>query len=518
MTAGSDDFPHAEPTVVRGRVNVAPSDPVPPGAWPPGHPDQQARPARPVGRTWWVLPYCAGALAVFLVSGLIIGLRYNSGPAQPGALSTAEPMPAQMFPDALFGELSADLQAGNETAFLGLASASARPAITSWWDNLEAIGFTTGAVLPTAPLDAVSIDSHGNGSTVVLAGAHSPLDPASDLGKPQIPMVRYQIGLHFASPGAIGQITSWRPLDDAPWDSGSPLYVRKAAYVVVAGPPADRALIDQTLPVAETAAAYDMKMMGYVASDFLQQHGFVVFVSGSATVSNAWFATDPQPSGWPPQFLGARAVQLPGPGVSEYTPIRTGTTSLVNTISNNNMGGVRVVLTPSAAGTAQDETDTLVRDFMLDIQASHDEELANGIPLKPVPSWTEEGLAVAAQSLFEANPDPVPAKGNYDWATLTAGLRALPRSYRSGVYPSTQQLFGPSLTADEAWGDVAASTYEYIDSRYNITKMMVSGMEIYVGHPTPFANVYKSGTNANNLVFFGIHSIRLGWQPWLARL
>jgi len=144
------------------------------------------RPARPVSRFWWVLPYCAGALAVFVVAGVIIGLRYNSGTAQPAALPTAEPMPAEMFPDTLFGELTADLHAGNETAFLHLASASAQPAIRTWWDNLRAIGFTTGAVIPTASLDAVHIDSHGDGTTVVLAGAHSPLDPANIRLQPEL--------------------------------------------------------------------------------------------------------------------------------------------------------------------------------------------------------------------------------------------------------------------------------------------------------------------------------------------
>ena len=173
-----------------------------------------ARPARPVSRAWWVVPYCAGALAVFVVAGAIIGLRHTPGPTRL-ARATA-PMPAEMFPDALFGELTGDLQAGNESAFLGLASAAARPAITAWWDNLRAIGFTTGAVVPTASLDAVQIDSHGDGSTVVLAGAHSPLDPSDDNGEPDIPMARYRIGLHFAGPGSTGQITSWQPLDDAP--------------------------------------------------------------------------------------------------------------------------------------------------------------------------------------------------------------------------------------------------------------------------------------------------------------
>ena len=277
-------------------------------------------------------------------------------------------MPAEMFPDALFGKLTADIQAGNETAFLGLASAAARPALTTWWHNLRAIGFITGAVIPTASLDAVHIDSHGDGTTVVLAGAHSPLDPSDLNGKPQIPMAHYRIVLHFASPAAAGQIISWQPLDDAPWDS--PLYVRKAAHVVVAGPPGDSALVDQTLPVAETAAAYDVEMMHHVAPGFLLQQGFVVFVSGSAPVRNRWLATVPQPQGWPPEFLGARAVQLPGPGVTSDTAVSIGKSTLVNAISDGSMGGVRVILAPAepaAKGTLYDETVTLVRVFMLDI-------------------------------------------------------------------------------------------------------------------------------------------------------
>ena len=58
-------------------------------------------------RTWWVLPYCAGALAVFLVAGLVIGLRHTSGTAPAtNPASSAAPMPAEMFPDPLFGQLT----------------------------------------------------------------------------------------------------------------------------------------------------------------------------------------------------------------------------------------------------------------------------------------------------------------------------------------------------------------------------------------------------------------------------
>jgi hypothetical protein len=510
MAANDDDSP---------RVGVAAPGPALADAPSAGDPDQAPKPARPVGRTWWVLPYCAGALAVFVVAGLIIGLRHPSAPtASASPSNAAAPMPAEMFPDTLFGQLTADLQAGNEKAFLGLAAAAARPAITAWWDNLAAIGFTTGAVVPTAGFDAVHIDGHGDGSTVVLAGAHSPLDQVYDNGKPDIPMARYRIGLHFTGAGATGQITSWQPLDDAPWDLGSPLYVAKSQYVAVAGPPGDKALVDQTLPIAETAAAYVIKLMGHASPIFLAQKGFVVFVSGNAAVRNRWLATAPQPGGWPPQFLGARAVQLVGPGVTADTAVRTGASSIVNAVADNTMGGVRVVLAPSgstAKAAVNAETVTLVREFTLDFSATEDEELSNGVPLKPVPSWPQEGLAVAVQYLFESNPNPVLRM--YSMAKLSAALRALPPSYRTGSYPTSQQLFGPSVATDEDWGEVAASTYEYIGITYSLSRMVAAGMELRNSHPTPFGNVYKSGTTANNLVYFGIHSIRLGWHPWLAR-
>jgi hypothetical protein len=217
-------------------------------------------------------------------AGLVIGLRHTSGPAKSAKPTEPTSKPSEVM-------LTAAIQAGNEPAFLGLASPAARPAMTAWWENLRAIGFSTGVVVPTASLDEVHINGHGNGSTVVLAGAHSPLDPDFSLnGKPDIPMTRYRIGLHFSGAGATGQVTSWQPLDDAPWDTGSRLYVRKAQYVTVAGLPGDRALVDQTLAAAKTAAAYDIKLTHDASPLFLNQQGFVVFVSGNATVRNSWLA------------------------------------------------------------------------------------------------------------------------------------------------------------------------------------------------------------------------------------
>jgi hypothetical protein len=245
----------------------------------------------------------------------------------------------------------------------------------------------------------------------------------------------------------------------------------------------------------------------------------VLFVSGRTPVESRWFAADPQPPGWPPQFLGARAVQLPGPGVTADTAIRNGQSPLVNGLSNQALGAPRVVLTPTGPATAATphaETLTLVRVFMLDVLAVHDAKLPDGAEFISVPSWPQEGFAVMVQALFEGNPDPT--LNRYNWSVLLADLRSLPTSYRSGAYPSSAQLFGPALTTDEDWSYVAASVYEYIDSRYNLSRAIVAAMALYFNHPTPLGNVYKSFTSANKIVFFGIHSIRQGWQPWLARL
>ena len=301
-----------------GRTNVASPGPVPPDQPPPWAPSSGAEDAA-AGQPHLVDPaLLRRRVAVFLVAGLAIWVRHTPGTAQQ---ASAAVMPAEMFPDALFRELSTDIQARNEAAFLSLAAASARPALTTWWDNLRAIGFTTGAVLPTVPLDAVPIDSHGNGTAVVLAGAHSPLDPVDDLGKPQIPMARYRMGLHFASPGATGQITSWRPLDDAPWDSASPLYVRKAAYVVVASllrrPRAGR---------PDPAGRRDRGRVrhqddgpcraGFPAAAWLRR----LRVRGAPRSGTAGSRPTRSRPGWPPRFLGAQAIQLPGPGVSDDRP------------------------------------------------------------------------------------------------------------------------------------------------------------------------------------------------------
>jgi hypothetical protein len=392
-----------------------------------------------------------------------------------------------------------------------MVAPAAKPAVKTWWENLQAIGFTTGLVEPAASDATVNIDTHGDGTTTVLAGTHNALDAIDGNRKPDIPCERYQIGLHFASPTAVGQITSWKPLGNAPWDQGSPLYVRKTAHVVVAGLASDSGVVDETAPIAEAAASYDVGLLNHVNSNDLRQQGFVLFVSHNAVIRNRWFTAGPQPKGWPPQFLGGLTEPLPGPGTNGAS------TSTVPNVSDGTTGGARVVVTPfeDNGGTAHRETVQLVRQFILDILAAHDEELVNGIPLQPTPDWAVQGFAVAVQGLYIGNTNPAP--GSYNFAALTSALRGLPRAYRAGKIPTGQQLFSGPVPAEQNWNDVAASVYEYIGRKYGVNQMIASAMLLYTRYPTPWGNVLAF-TRHGNFNFYTAATMKKGWRAWLARL
>jgi hypothetical protein len=421
-------------------------------------------------------------------------------------------MPAQMFPDALFTRLTQDIQNRNEAGFLSLVAPSARPAVTTWWENVQDIGFTTGVIMPTASDDRVAVNSHGDGTATVLAGAHNPLDPIGSNGKPDIPCEQYQIGLHFAGPTATGEITSWKPLGDDPWDQGGKLYVRKGENVVVAGPPADSGIVDETLPIAQAAASYDIGLVNHVNSGDLHQLGFVVFVSGDSTLRDQWFSTGPRPAGWPPAFFGGLTASLPGPGMSADGAFNIGS------VSDGSTGGARVVITPferESGGTPHLETVQLVNHFMLDILAADDQALVNGQAQPSVPSWAVEGLAVAAQVLYEGNTNPAP--DTYDFTPLDTALKALPASYRDGQVPTSQQLFTGSMATEENWNDVAASIYEYIADKHGMNQMFAAASLLWTNETTPFGNVLASSGNSN-LSFFAPDTIESGWKAALANI
>ena len=466
--------------------------------------------------TWWIAPYFSGALAVLVVfAGLqLTVLRHPAGHASPAASSPAAPrapIPAQVFPDALFKRLTKDIQDKNEKDFLSLVAPGALPAVQTWWDNIQAIGFTTGLIMPTDKTDQVNLDTKGNGSTVVLAGAHNALDPVDHKGHPDVPLERYQIGLHFSSSTAIGQVTAWKPLGDDPWDEGSKLYVAKGPNVVVAGPAADSAAVDETLPIAQAAAAYDVGLINHVHPSDLRQLGFVVFVSGDPTVREGWFSTTQQPSGWPPASAGLTA-QLPGPGASANTSWSLGD------LADDSTGGARVVITPfedQNSATSANETEELVARFALDILSASNQSLGGSLfPAATPPAWAIEGFAVAFEAAYESNTNPAP--DSYSFKALTDALRQLPASYKTGDVPTAAELYSGDAQAQPDWRVVAASVYAYIAVHAGMGQLLASAELMWTAEPDPRANVLESTDNKGNLTFFGKDTIQSGWTAYLA--
>jgi hypothetical protein len=456
----------------------------------------------PVRRTWWIVPYFSGMLAVFAVAGLLsLTVLHHSPAKHPEAAATTTPkvqlpLPAQMVTDALFQRLTKDIQTHDETALLTLVAPATRPAVQTWWQNLQAIGYTTGLIIPAGSNSVVDLDHQGDGTITVLAGTHSTFDPSSSQG-PDVPCERYQLGLHFASATAIGQITSWKPLGDAPWDEGAKLYVRTAKHVVVAGLPSERAQVNKILPLAETAANFDGALLSHVNANDLHQDGFIVFV-GKRLTGTAQF-TGTAPAGWPQAYQGGKTVPLPGAN-GDMTGIATG-------ISAGVTGGGRVLVTPGQT-TAQ-----LVRLFMLDILAPDDEGLTKGFAPPTLQPWTLQGIADAVQGLYQANKNPVPAK--YNFSALTAEIRALPARYRGGQLPTGKDLTGGTAATRKDWNVVAASVYAYIGSTYGMNQLFGSASLMWTGEPTPFGNVLASG-KGGTYTFYATNTVKARWRTWLA--
>ena len=281
--------------------------------------------------------------------------------------------------------------------------------------------------------------------------------------------------------------------------------------MVVAGLPGDRGAVDETVPLAQAAAAYDIGLVRQANANDLLQEGFVVFVSGDAAVRGGWFAADPQPAGWPRAWNGNRTFELAGPGTSpdDYTSAPGG-------IADDTTGGARVVVTPyeQDGETPQQEIMGLERDFMIDILAAHDQNLVNGAAAAPAPpAWTIEGLGLATEALYAGNTNPAPA--SYRFGPLSGFLRTLPPAFKTGKLPDAQELTGRRA---QQWNDVAASVYEYIEQKYGINQMFASAMLMWTRYTTPFGNVEDvAKSSANTYDFWPAAAVEKGWRAWLKR-
>ncbi len=311
---------------------------------------------------------------------------------------------------------------------------------------------------------------------------------------------------------AVGQITSWTPLSDAPWDQGTPLTVRKSAHVEVVGGPGGSHLVSQTLPLAETAASYVLALVGHVNPPVIGQRGFVVFVSGSASDRNLWFRSGPQPKEQTGDADGGVTYLLNGPAAACGLLAPIGACGPdISTDAPEESGGARIVITPyqQAGETPQQETSVLVREM---IHAMFIPAQNVGLGGENVPPWANEGIARVIADLYQADGNPVPA--SYDFGPVITAVRALPAGYRAGMLPGAQQLYGGTATTRAAWDAVAASVYAYISEKYGMRQMLASAWFLGLETDTPFGNVLKSYKNGT-IINYSPSTISSGWRKWL---
>jgi hypothetical protein len=280
--------------------------------------------------------------------------------------------------------------------------------------------------------------------------------------------------------------------------------------VEVVGSPGDSELISQTLPLAETAATYDLALTSHIdPSPTNDQTGFVVFISGSASDRNRWFRSGPQPKQQTGDADGGVTHLLQGPSAG----------NLLNMGANFEPyladGGARIVITPyqQAGETPQEETGVLVREMihatLMYFQPSD----------KDVQPWANEGIARVIADLYHADSNPVPA--SYDLGQVITAVRALPSNYRTGTLPDAQQLYGGTAASRACWDAVAASVYAYIAKKYGISAMLGSAdlLGTTIGSPdtpsdTPFGHVFKARENGK-ISYYPASTISSGWRKWL---
>jgi hypothetical protein len=395
--------------------------------------------------------------------------------------------------DSLFKGLTDDVEHRNAAAFLAKFTGSAKASATRWWQNMSALGFTTGVFYPESATSAlIPLNSAGDGTVKVWAGTHDTMDDVDpDTHEVYVPLTSYRLTVHQDTESTPVVITGWKSLMNAPWDLTN-LYVVKRPHVKIAAYPDEKHLADTLAGDAEKAAEFDMALFKENDHYDLQQSGFVMFVSDQTARRVSWFRTGPQPKGWVADPAGY-AKPLPGdPG------------TLVPGVTTNAVGGARVVF--HSQSNSHENTATLVHEFVHSIFARNT-IWAYGDD-QPAPAWTAEGVARFVESLYRVSPNPSTLMFNLD------EMKSNPlRSQFTGQPPTDAQLYNGSGAAGNFWYDVAGSVYAYLALKYSVFDAFYAARIGYTNDSTPFTGVTKSD-KGGTITYYSPAVIQQAWATW----
>ena len=393
----------------------------------------------------------------------------------------------QFTGEHLITRLNEALAARDRETFFSYVDGAAVEPLQLWWDNMEVLGWTTGAISLQAPQGSDYADD--TITQQVLLGAvtaGSPQIPADsshpDAGLSYAPANLYQVTIHVTDDGASGVITGWEPQrETAPWDL-EPLYAVIEEHAVVAGYADEREVVDRTAGAAEEAAQW-------VTQTYQRETGtantnrFLTFVTEEPDRFNSWFIDSADLTGWISDRAGTMFPQhrpLDAPGLDAQ--IATG-----NRMAN--AGGILTVGPTGLQYGIAEATDTLVHEF---VHAIHLTNVPQGSGSSSV---VAEGWATYNESLFQGGGEYAPR------------LRVTGRTLRScvaqldGAFP-TEQDFVDAEDATCAYA-LSGSLYAYAASL---------GVDVYVLADEALA----TGEPLWSLIERdGVAFTAEGWSSWL---
>lgn len=489
-----------------------------PGQQPPGGGPPRRRTVRNIVLVVAVL-VVAGAAVVAVPK--LIDTSSASGQHNGGSGDQADcTSPDFELNNGLAGNFTAALQKHSKTAFLAIAATQAAKApMSTWWDNVNALGFTTGGA---------QVEDRGNPTEASLRmkiGFHNKLDSTSkdahDRNTPDTPATEYQLAtkrIHDGGPASTKchlAITGWKPLSNAPWDVKQKLYVVKTQHIVIAGEPRMKSEVQRIAPIAEKAAAWDHAFFKLAdRADYIHLTGYLVFVPSTAQEEQHWFRapTAKKPSGWVADVGGAAGVQFPLPGVQvPISGMPEGSPKLAPVSTNT--GGGRVIVT--ATGRHEDDVRleaTLVHEFVHAIFANDD--IGAYLDGDPVPGAVSEGAARWIESYFVSAPNDANSPNMHALPHLKDGLRPYFSSF-DGKWPANGQIYGAAATADYYY-DLAATTFDY-EASYGLGFAVQCVLLAYTNGGGPFTGVEVSN-KGGNIKFADPAQEQAKWAAWIRQM
>ncbi|MEJ6488242.1 hypothetical protein PQI23_00705 [Leucobacter sp. USCH14] len=237
--------------------------------------------------------------------------------------------------DQAWFDMNTALQTHDRELFLSFADGDAEAQLALWWDNLSAIGWTTGFITPNTDAD---------GSQLVNIGVDLGF-PANEMrgsGSADAGLILTQGSYYRITTTGSGEslrITSFVPRDVIqPWDDGK-LYVERRDHVVLFALEDERELVTRSIDEAEEAAVTTLELATRMGGD-VPQTGFTSGITGSDERLERWrYGNSEKPEGEIDAAGFARSLYRPSQASEIIDPtIATGDAT----------GGTTVILGPGA--------------------------------------------------------------------------------------------------------------------------------------------------------------------------